>query len=85
MTDTEIQLFVLFKSATIRLDLIAEDYFGLSVKTANDRALTNKLPIPAFRLGTSQKAPWMVSVTDLAAHIDNAKQSAAELWEKSQV
>lgn len=85
MTDTEIQLFVLFKSATVRLDAIAEDYFGLSPKTACERALLNKLPIPAFRLGTTQKAPWMVSISDLAAHIDNAKQSAAELWEKSQV
>ena len=84
MSPTEIQLLVLFKSATIRLDLIAEDYFGLSVKTANDRALTNKLPIPAFRLGTSQKAPWMVSVSDLAAHIDSAQHAAAQLWEKSQ-
>lgn len=85
MTDTEVRLFVLHKSATVRLDAIAEEYFGLQPKTAAERALLNKLPIPAFRLGTSQKAPWMVSIRDLAAHIDNAQQAAAELWGKSQV
>lgn len=85
MSGTELHLLALFKAPVVRLEDVCEHYFGLSIKTANDRAITNKLPIPAFRLVDSQKAPFMVKISDLAAHIDNAQQLAAELWEKSQV
>ena len=38
--------------------------FGLSPEKAKERAATQELPIPAFRLG-SQKSPWLVLESDL--------------------
>jgi hypothetical protein len=85
VTDTELRLLAVFKAPAVRLEDVCEHYFGIAIKTANDYATLNKLPIPAFRLVNSQKAPWMVKLSDLAAHIDNAQRLATELWEKSQV
>jgi hypothetical protein len=83
MSPTELQLFVKHRSTVVRLEAICEEYFGLGAKTASDYAALNKLPVPAFRLTSSQKAPWMVKLSALAAHIDAAQKAAQELWEKS--
>lgn len=58
--------------------------FGLSAKKAEEHAGRQQLPVPAFRLG-SQKSPWLVDAQGLAAHLDSAKQRAAEEWQKVRV
>lgn len=58
------------------------DKFGLNSKTANERASRSALPVPVFRLESSQKAPWMVHLTDLAAWIDRSRNEAAAEWAK---
>lgn len=49
--------------------------FGLSLRRANEMASTQRLPIPAFKLG-SQKSPWMVSSKRLAEYIERKAKEA---------
>ena len=50
--------------------------FGLSPTEAKRLAARQRLPVPAYRLGT-QKAPWLIDAAELAAYID-AQQAAAK-------
>ena len=68
----------------VPLASICEQFFGLSPRAAQEHAALNKLPVPAFRLRESQKAPLMVHVRDLAKHIDDSHTVATEHWEHSQ-
>lgn len=64
--------------ATVRLDEISIDYFALSPAKAAVQAKSCTLPVPAFRMQSSQKAPWLVHLSDLALHIDNCRAAAAK-------
>lgn len=85
MTPTEFQLFVAHRDTVIPVDSICEKYLNLTPPEARRRALLNKLPFPTFRVVDSQKAPMMVKLTDLAAHIDSKHKQAEQSWEHSQV
>lgn len=74
-------LMAQFNSPAVPVDRCAS-YFGLSEREAMNRAALNKLPIPAFRLRDSQKAPMMLHVEDLAMFIDRQRASASNVWEK---
>jgi len=80
MNKTELLLLMKFEAPTIPLEKVCEDYFGCSKGTAKQKAKSGTLPVPAFRLGTSQKLPWMVSVSDLANYIDESRQQALNEW-----
>lgn len=64
--------------ATVRLDEISLDYFALSPNKAAVHAKNCTLPVPAFRMQASQKAPWLVHLSDLAQHIDHCRAQAAK-------
>ena len=81
MNKTEMLLFVKYETPIIPLELICEEYFGCAKGTAKLRAKAGVLPIPAFRLGTSQKLPWMVNISDLAIFIDKAHDEARRAWD----
>lgn len=83
MTSTYFALLAEFGGGDIELSRVAVKYFGLTEAEAKRRAALNRLPIPAFRAG-SQKSPWLISATDLAKHIDDARARAAREWQKSQ-
>ena len=85
MTDTELQLLAVHKAPVVALMAISKQYLNLGPKDAQTHAALNTLPFPAFRLTPSQKAPWMVTVKDLACHIDNTRQSAQRRWENAQI
>lgn len=80
MNKTEILLMMKYETPAIPLDKICEDYFGCSRGTAKQKAKAGVLPIPAFRLGNSQKLPWMVHVSDLAIFIDKRYEEAKNEW-----
>jgi hypothetical protein len=77
---TELMLLMKFESPVIPLDKICYDYFGCSKNTAKQRAKSGTLPIPAFRLGTSQKLPWMINIQDLASFIEKNSIEAKREW-----
>ncbi|ANF59594.1 hypothetical protein A5892_09605 [Halotalea alkalilenta] len=60
--------------AQIPLEEVAERYFGICAKTAASRPLAQRLPVPAYRAVRSQKAPWLVSVADLATYLDECRE-----------
>lgn len=74
--NTAFLLMAQFNKAVIPITEICEEYFGLSAATAKSYAAAGKLPIPAFRTGKSNKATWMINVTDLAEHLDDLRDKA---------
>lgn len=64
-----------FESPTVHLSVICEEFFGLDVKKAHEKAREAALPVPAVRLG-GQKAPWLIRITDLAEYIDKSFDEA---------
>lgn len=69
-----------FESPTIPLKKVCDDYFGCSEGTAKNKAKAGTLPIPAFRLSKSQKAPWMIHTQDLAGFIERKRAEAKNEW-----
>ncbi|WP_018871425.1 pyocin activator PrtN family protein [Thioalkalivibrio sp. ALgr3] len=61
-----------YGAADIELERVTDKYLAISRKEAFRRANRGDLPFPAYRAG-SAKSPWMVRVTDLAAHLDSAR------------
>lgn len=85
MTPTEIKLTAIHKGPVARLADISKAYLGMEYSEAAKLAAVNDLPFPTFRLRDSRKAPLMVRVVDLAAHIDSTSKCAKESWENSKV
>lgn len=56
-------------------------HFGMSPAEAKRAAALQKLPVPAFRLG-SQKSPWLVSTEKLAEFIDSRLRAADAEWRR---
>lgn len=65
-------LMAQFGSADVPLAKVVETYFPhLSEATWKRRAALQEFPFPVFRAESSQKAPWMVSVVELAKYLDS--------------
>lgn len=73
-------LLMKFESPTIPLKKVCGDYFGCSEGTAKNKAKAGTLPIPAFRLSSSQKAPWLIHTKDLAIFIESKRSEAKDEW-----
>ena len=82
---TSLALMSIYKSPAIPLIEVCERYFSLSYEEALKKAARNELPIPAFRLTNSRKAPMMVSAEALGDWIDKTEAEAKALWQRSQV
>lgn len=69
--------------AVIPLQQVGEQYLGIADKAKlSQKARTGELPLPAFRMEKSQKAPWLVSIQDLAEYIDKQKATAKQDWDR---
>lgn len=68
----------------IKLEDVCEDFFGLNYDTAKKRANKYALPVPAFKIGKSQKLPFVIDIGDLAQHIEKTTVKAHKEWEKFQ-
>lgn len=84
MNSTYFNLLAEFQAGEIRLEDCCEKYFGLSPVKAKRKAMSQGLPVPVYRAAPSQKAGWLVSITDLAAHIDKQKADAKKLHDTMQ-
>jgi len=74
---TEHVLVAVFRGPVIRLEDISLSYFGLGAPEAVRLAIRQELPIPAFRLRDSQKAPLLVMCSDVAKLIDRRRSSVS--------
>lgn len=68
----------------IRLEDICDRYFGLNYESAKRRAKVSALPVATFRIGSSQKQPLLINISDLAHHIDKITAKATDEWIKFQ-
>jgi hypothetical protein len=85
VTDTEIALIAAHRTPVIPLDAICKEQFNLSPEEARRAAALHRLPVPAFKLRDSARAPFVVKAKDLAAHIDSQAEEASRAWERSQL
>lgn len=71
-------------SGVVELEKACEKYFGLMPSEAKRRAAhaPHLLPIPVFRAG-SQKSPWLLTLADLARHLDARRAAAQAAQEKA--
>ena len=77
-------LFLEHEAADIPLDVVAEKYLGMAARAAGNKAAKGELPFPAYRPG-SQKSPWLVRITDLAAWLDSERAKAQRDFESRRV
>ena len=77
---TEMLLMAQYEKPVIPLEYICQEYFGLAPASAKQKASSATLPIPAVRLGNSQKSPWVIHIFDLAKYIDEKRQEAEDEW-----
>ncbi|MEN4606027.1 pyocin activator PrtN family protein [Pantoea agglomerans] len=82
--NTMFLLMAEYETATIPLSVIAERYLGMRPSTADKKAGCGELPIPTFRIGSSQKSPRIVHVSDLADFIDSQRKAAKQELKNSQ-
>ncbi|MCS6114494.1 MULTISPECIES: pyocin activator PrtN family protein [Shewanella] len=76
--NTAFLLMAQFNKVIVPLDQISKEYFALEPRTAQNYAKAGRLPVPAFRGGEGNKAPWLVNVNDLAAYLDKQRDAAAK-------
>lgn len=76
MKNTTLLLMAEHGEADIKLESISEKYFGLAPEQAKRKASSGKLPVTAYRAASSQKAPWLVRVSDLADYLDQCRAEA---------
>ena len=82
---TSLALMSVYGGPAVPLDKICEPLLGLSRQEAMRKAATGELPLSVFRLTRSQKAPYLVSVEELAQLIDKARERAADTWIRVQI
>ncbi|MEZ8745947.1 pyocin activator PrtN family protein [Vibrio sp. 10N.222.54.F12] len=61
---------------------ICEEFFGLRIKTANERIRAHTFPIPAFSLTGKKNGDYFINVDELAAHIEKQQAKAKEEWDE---
>jgi hypothetical protein len=78
--NTAFLLMAQYQKAILPLSDICVAYFGCAKHTADQKAKAGTLPVPAFKCGTGQKGPYMVSINDLAQLIDERREAAKADW-----
>lgn len=71
-----------FNTPDIELSAVCQKYFGMSPSTAEAKANACLLPIPTYRIGSSQKAKRCINIQDLAEHIDRMRAEGRAEWER---
>ncbi|CAK4070763.1 pyocin activator PrtN family protein [Vibrio sp. 16] len=78
--NTSFALLARFESPTVELKQISQEFFGITPKTAEQRAKACDFPVPTFKLRDSERSPSLIKVEDLAAYIDKRHEEAKQDW-----
>lgn len=78
--NTNFALLARFGSPTVELKQISKEFFGITPKTAEQKAKAYDFPVPTFKLRDSERSPTLIKIEDLAAYIDERYESAANDW-----
>lgn len=83
--NTKFALLARYGSPTIELKIVCKEFFGVTPKTAEQRAKACDFPIPTFKLRDSERSPSFVKIDDLAAYIDQRYEQAKCEWQSVNV
>ncbi|AIU67958.1 pyocin activator PrtN family protein [Vibrio coralliilyticus] len=78
--NTTFALLARFESPTVELKQVCQEFFGITPKTAEQRAKACDFPVPTFKLRDSERSPSLIKVEDLAAFIDQRHKEAQDDW-----
>ncbi|SJN60102.1 Pyocin activator protein PrtN [Vibrio ruber DSM 16370] len=79
--NTTFALLARFGSTTIALKDISQEFFGITPKTAEQRAKACDFPVPTFKLRDSERSPTLIKIEDLASYIEQRYQEAKNEWQ----
>ncbi|MGR5298805.1 Pyocin activator protein PrtN [Vibrio mediterranei] len=79
--NTNFALLARFESPTVELKRVSQEFFGITPKTAEQRAKACDFPVPTFKLRDSERSPSLIKVEDLATYIDKRHESAKSDWQ----
>ena len=78
--NTNFALLARFESPTVELKQVSQEFFGITPKTAEQKAKGCDFPVPTFKLRDSERSPSLVKIEDLAAYIDKRHAEAKRDW-----
>ncbi|MDE1210809.1 pyocin activator PrtN family protein [Vibrio aestuarianus] len=79
--NTNFALLARFGSPTVELKQVSKEFFGITPKTAEQRAKACDFPVPTFKLRDSERSPTLIKIEDLAAYIDQRYEDARNDWQ----
>lgn len=69
-----------FRNPTVELKQVSQEFFGITSRTAEQRAKACDFPVPTFKLRDSERSPSLIKIEDLAAYIDKRHSEAKQDW-----
>ena len=78
--NTNFALLARFGTPTVELKQVSQEFFGITSRTAEQRAKACDFPVPTFKLRDSERSPSLIKIEDLAAYIDKRHSEAMEDW-----
>lgn len=78
--NTNFALLARFGTPTVELKQVSQEFFGITSRTAEQRAKACDFPVPTFKLRDSERSPSLIKIEDLAAYIDKRHSEATEDW-----
>ncbi|NOH21444.1 pyocin activator PrtN family protein [Vibrio cyclitrophicus] len=74
-------LLARFASPTVELKAVSQEFFGITPKTAEQKAKACDFPVPTFKLRDSERSPTLIRVEDLAMYIEKRYELAKTDWQ----
>ncbi|CAK1724595.1 Pyocin activator protein PrtN [Vibrio crassostreae] len=74
-------LLARFESPTVELKAVSQEFFGITPKTAEQKAKACDFPVPTFKLRDSERSPTLIRVEDLAMYIEKRYELAKTDWQ----
>ena len=78
--NTKFALLARFESPTVELKQVSQEFFGITPRTAEQRAKACDFPVPTFKLRDSERSPSLIKIEDLAVYIDKCHEEAKQAW-----
>ncbi|CAH6864341.1 pyocin activator PrtN family protein [Vibrio cyclitrophicus] len=78
--NTNFALLARFGNPTVELKQVSQEFFGITSRTAEQRAKACDFPVPTFKLRDSERSPSLIKIEDLAAYIDKRHSEATQDW-----
>ncbi|MBQ4844396.1 pyocin activator PrtN family protein [Pseudoalteromonas sp. MMG005] len=75
-------LLARFESPVIQLKDISEEFFGISPRTAQQKANAGEFPVPTFKALDSERSPMLVNIADLAEYLEKRYKEGRNEWQQ---